>query len=175
MPKNDKISIQADERKVIDQLLKDSRQSPHEIAKRLGFSRQKVWRIIKKLEEKKVIWGYTTVIDENSIGLNSYFALCKAKAPFSDIIDELIKRLKEKKAEKLDVRFLGQFYLNGTYDWLCIFSAKDIRDAKRFCGYMQKEYGEYIDRIELLENVFTLVRFGKINPNVEKFKEFVVF
>ena len=175
MPKNGKISIEADERKVIDQLLKDSRQSPHEIAKRLGFSRQKVWRIIKKLEKNNVIWGYTTVIDENSIGYNSYFALCKAKASFSDMMDELIKRLKEKKAEKLGVNFLGQFYLNGTYDWLCIFSAKDIRDAKKFCGYMQKEYGEYIDRIELLENVFTLVRFGKINPNVEKFKEFAVF
>lgn len=77
MPKSDKISIEADERKIIDQLLKDSRQSPHEIAKRLGFSRQKVWRIIKRLEKDNIIWGYTTVIDENSIGYNSYFALCK--------------------------------------------------------------------------------------------------
>jgi DNA-binding Lrp family transcriptional regulator len=175
MPKNDKISIEADERKVIDQLLKDSRQSPHEIAKRLGFSRQKVWRIIKKLEKNKVIWGYTTVIDENSIGCNSYFALTRSKAPFYEILDSCIKRLKGKNAEKIKINVLGCFYLNGTYDWLVIFSARDVGDAKKFCGYIQKEYGNYIDRIELLENVFTLVRFGKINPNVEKFKEFAVY
>jgi DNA-binding Lrp family transcriptional regulator len=175
MPKNHKIAIEADERKIIELLINDSRQSPNEIAKKLGFSRQKVWRIINRLENKKVIWGYTTIINENSIGYNSYFALCKAKAPFYELIDKLIKRLKEKKAEKLNVRYLGQFYLHGTYDWLCIFSAKNIMDAKKFCGYMQKEYGEYIDRIELLENVFTLLRFGKINPDIEKFKEIAVF
>jgi DNA-binding Lrp family transcriptional regulator len=175
MPKNDKISIEVDERKVIDQLTKDSRQSPHEIAKRLGFSRQKVWRIIKKLEKNKVIWGYTAVIDENSIGCNTYFALTRTKAPFHDILDLAIKRVKEKNIKKIEIKLLGFFYLNGTYDWLIVFSAKTVADAKRFCGYMQKEYGNYLERIELLENVFTLVRFGNINPNVEKFKEFAVF
>jgi DNA-binding Lrp family transcriptional regulator len=175
MPKNDKISIEADERKIIDQLLKDSRQSPHEIAKRLGFSRQKVWRIIKKLEKNKVIWGYTAVIDENSIGRNTYFALARAKAPFHDKLDFAIKRVKGKNISKIDINLLGLFYLNGTYDWLIVFSAKTVADAKRNCMYIQEEYGHYIDRIELLENVFPLVSFGKINPNVEKFKGFVDF
>ena len=175
MPKNGKISIEADERKIIDQLLKDSRQSPHEIAKRLGFSRQKVWRIIKKLEKDKVIWGYTTIIDENSIGYNSYYALLRGKAPFYDKIELSIKKLKENHPEKMKINVLGCFYLNGAYDWLVIFSAQNIPDAKKFCIYMQKEYADYTDRIELLENVFSLLRFGKINPDIDKFKEFAVF
>jgi DNA-binding Lrp family transcriptional regulator len=175
MPKNGKISIEADERKIIDQLLKDSRQSPHEIAKRLGFSRQKVWRIINKLEKDNVIWGYSAVIDENSIGRNTYFALARTKAPFHDILDFGIKRIKGNNIKKIDINLIGLFYLNGTYDWLIVFSAKSVADAKRNCGYIQEYYGKYIDRIELLENVFTMVRFGKINPNVEKFKEFAVF
>lgn len=164
-------NMEADERKIIQQLIEDSRRTPYEIAKKLGFSRQKVWRIIKNLEEKKVIWGYTAVIDENSIGFNSYYALLRAKGPFNEIIDSSIKRLKTKNPEKMKINLLGCFYVNGSYDWLIIFSAENIRDAKKFCGYIQKEYGAYLDRIELLENVFTLLRFGKINPDIEKYKE----
>jgi DNA-binding Lrp family transcriptional regulator len=175
MLKNDKITLATDEKKVIELLINDSRQSPNEIALKLGFSRQKVWRIIKRLEKNKTIWGYTTVVDENSLGFNSYFALAKAKAPFYELIDELISRIKEKKPDKLNVRYHGQFYLHGTFDWLCVFSAKNIMDAKKFCGFIQKEYGEHIDRIELLENVFTLVRFGKVNPDIDKFKEIAAF
>ena len=124
MPKNGKISIEADERKVIDQLLKDSRQSPHEIAKRLGFSRQKVWRIIKKLEKDKIIWGYTTVIDENSIECNTYYALVKSKGLLYEVVDKLVKRIQEKNSEKMGIKLLGVVYINGTFDWLVIFSAK---------------------------------------------------
>ena len=175
MLNKNKISISADDRKVLDLLIKDSRQSPNQIAEKIGFSRQKVWRIINRLEKNKIIWGYTTVVDENSIGHNYYFALCKAKAPFFDIIEQLIKAIKEKRAEKLNIKFLGQFYLNGTFDWLCIFSANNISDAKKFCGYIQKEYGNYIERVELLESVFTLIRYGKINPDIEKFKEYAIF
>jgi len=175
MPKSSKTIIEADEKKIIEQLINDSRQSPYEIAKKLGFSRQKVWRTIKKLEKDKVIWGYTTVIDENSIGYNSYYALARAKAPFSDVIDSCIKKLKQRNVEKININLLGCFYLNGTYDWLVIFSAENIMDAKKFCGYMQNEYGNQLDRIELLENVFSLLSFGKINPNIEKIKELSTF
>jgi DNA-binding Lrp family transcriptional regulator len=175
MLNNNKLSIAEDDRKVLDLLIKDSRQSPNEIAEKIGFSRQKVWRIINRLEKNKIIWGYTTVINHNIIGYNFYFALCKAKVPTFDIVDKLIKTIKENKAEKLNVRFLGQFYLNGTYDWIIIFLANDIGDAKKFCGYIQKEYGNCIDRIDLLESVFTLIRYGKINPDIEKLKEFAVF
>ena len=41
MPKSSNKQIEEDEKKVIKLLLEDSRQSPNEIAKKLGFSRQK--------------------------------------------------------------------------------------------------------------------------------------
>jgi len=175
MLNKNKISISADDRKVLDLLIKDSRQSPNQIAEKIGFSRQKVWRIINRLEKNKIIWGYTTVVNHNIMGYNFYFALCKSKSPTFDTIDKLIKTIKENKAEKINVRFLGQFYLNGIYDWIIIFLANDIADAKKFCGYVENEFNNYIDRVELLENVFTLVRYGKINPDIEKLKEFAVF
>jgi len=49
---------------VIEQLQRNSNESIDKIAKTCGFSRQKVWRIIKRLENNKTIWGYTAVPDK---------------------------------------------------------------------------------------------------------------
>ena len=149
MPKDDNIKLSKDEGKILEELIKDSRQTPHEIAQKLGFSRQKVWRTINRLEKNKTIWGYTTVVNQISRGYNYYFALCKAKAPIFDTIDQLINTIKEKKADKLNVRFLGQFYLHGTYDWLIIFLAKDILICNRASRQRSDQYFIYAAGIHI--------------------------
>jgi DNA-binding Lrp family transcriptional regulator len=174
MPKNSKETIEGDNEKVIKLLINDSRQSPNEIAKKLGFSRQKVWRIIKKLEKDKVIWGYSAIISGESLNMNTYLAIHRVKGPFSEVIDKIIKRAKEKEVSKLDIKVIETYYLNGTYDWITIFSAKNIKDAKIFVGYMQKEYGEYIERIDLLECVFPLVKCHKVNPKIQELRKFAL-
>jgi DNA-binding Lrp family transcriptional regulator len=172
MPKNGKMSIEADERKVIDQLLNDSRQSPHEIAKRLGFSRQKVWRIIKKLENNNVIWGYSATIDQNTLGMNIYFALIKSRSSFFNL-NEIINKIKEKSAEKLNIKFKDIYFLNGAYDSLIIFNATDVLGAKKYCMFIQKEYGQFIERIDMMENIFPIMRDGAVNPDIEKLKDLI--
>ena len=175
MPRSSNKQIEEDEHKVIQQLMEDGRQSPHEIAEKCGFSRQKVWRIINRLEEDNRVWGYTAVIDEETAGRNTYFALVKAKAPFFEIIEKLIKRTKDRNAEvEVGVTLLYLQFLNGLYDWIIIFSTNDIRHAKRFCAYIQKHYETHVERVDLLENVFPLIKFGKINPNIEQLKEFAI-
>ena len=56
MPKSSKDQIDADEKKIIKELQKNSKESIDKIAKKCGFSRQKVWRVIKRLEKNKTIW-----------------------------------------------------------------------------------------------------------------------
>lgn len=157
---------------IIQQLVEDSRQSPHEIAKKCGFSRQKVWRIINELEKKKEIWGYTTVIDDNNCGENIYFAFGKDKVPLFGIVDHIIKIIKNNKQRRFDINLIGVYFLNGLYDWVVIYSAQNLRDAKKFSYYIQNEYAEHLDRVDLIENAFILVKFGKINPEINKLKEF---
>ena len=174
MARSSNKQIAEDAQTIIRELMEDSRQSPHEIAEKCGFSRQKVWRVINKLDEEKKIWGYTAVVDDNADGSNTYFALGRVKAPLFNVIDQIIEIVKGDKSRQCDVRLLGTYYVNGLYDWLVIFSAQNMIDAKRFCGYIQKEYDTYLDRIDLMESVFPLIKFGKINSNIEQLKEFAI-
>ena len=57
MSKSSREQIDDDEKKVLWQLRRNSKESIDAIAKKCRFSRQKVWRIIKRLEKNKTIWG----------------------------------------------------------------------------------------------------------------------
>jgi len=60
MPKSSRKQIDNDEKKILRELQKNSKESIDKIAKKCGFSRQKVWRIIKRLEKNKTIWKEQT-------------------------------------------------------------------------------------------------------------------
>ena len=158
----------------MQQLIENSRQNIQEIAKKVGFSRQKVWKIIKELEKDNTIWGYNAIIGEKTGERTTYFALIKLKPPIFDHIDTIIKRVKEKQISKLDIRIKGTYYLNGVYDGINIFTAKNIIEAKIFSSYLQKHYGDYIERIDILETIFPLIKCGKINPKLDQLKKFVI-
>jgi DNA-binding Lrp family transcriptional regulator len=67
-----KVSLQQmdiDEKTVIRELQRNANEGVDEIAKRCKFSRQKVWRIIKKLEGNHTIWGYHAVVDNERLHL----------------------------------------------------------------------------------------------------------
>jgi DNA-binding Lrp family transcriptional regulator len=176
MVKNSKEKTKADEQIVIEKLMEDARQSPHEIAEQCGFSRQKVWRIINKVEDNNKLWGYTTVVDDNYDDSNTYYALIKTKALFGELIEKATKKITsgEHKAEELGITLSCFCYLNGEFDWIMIFSAKNLLDAKVFVGFLRKEYDKFIDHISLMSCVFPLIKMGKINPNIEQLKEFAI-
>jgi DNA-binding Lrp family transcriptional regulator len=64
MSKSSREQIDKDEKKILSELVKNSNENIETIAKHCGFSRQKVWRAIKRLEEKGLIWGYTAIFNE---------------------------------------------------------------------------------------------------------------
>jgi DNA-binding Lrp family transcriptional regulator len=68
MSKSSKDQIEQDEKKILSELVKNSKENIDTIAKHCGFSRQKAWRLIKQLEEKKLIWEYTAICDDQKIG-----------------------------------------------------------------------------------------------------------
>jgi DNA-binding Lrp family transcriptional regulator len=172
MVKNSYKKIQDDKNRVLDLLTENSRLSAHEMSKRLGFSRQKVWKLIKDLEKENKIWGYTSVIGDQDDDYKIFFALIKQSVPYIENAEKIVKNVKNDNSKKLDIKLLGLYYTNGQYDGICMFAAKSLKDAKKYLGYMMTEYKDYITAIDLTENVFPMVHYGKPNPKLEKLKDF---
>jgi Lrp/AsnC family transcriptional regulator len=170
MPKSSKEKITLDERKVIKELMKNANESIDTIAKKCGFSRQKVWRVIKRLEENKTIWGYHAVVDDERLGVKSYLLLIKkTNKPISDVADKIIAGETGFKEAGINIEYCD--YLHGGFDWLISFTAKNIIQAKRFVEGIMMTYQDYVGETCLLEKIFPLLKCGIDNPHLEKLKE----
>jgi DNA-binding Lrp family transcriptional regulator len=167
--------IEKDEIKIISELRKNARESIDKIAHRCKFSRQKVWRIMNKLEETKKIWGYTAVTDDEKLGLKKFFLLIKRTTnPLSnELAEKIISRDIEKNAQDYLIEIDNSFFVHGKYDWIICFTAHNIKQAKKFSDLVQKSYQGYIAEIDLLENLFPIRYNGILNPYKEKLKEFI--
>ena len=173
MPKSSLKQVKKDELKIIRELKKNANQSINDIAKKCGFSRQKVWRAIKNLEKNDIIWGYTAIVDDLKLDRKKYFILIKrASKPLTDMIDKIILRVLKEKSEELDIEIITGTLTNGTYDFICCFNAPDIINAKRFLENLNKVFGSMISKIDLIEELFCIQNCGIENPNREQLKEF---
>ncbi|MDH7507570.1 MAG: Lrp/AsnC family transcriptional regulator, partial [Candidatus Thermoplasmatota archaeon] len=172
MPKNSRRQIMLDETKIIDQLLTNANKSINEIAKSCGFSRQKVWRIIKKLEKNNTIWGYTAVIDEEKQNKKIYILLIKrsSKPLDKDLVEIIIRKDFSKKVAKLGIKIMNSMYTNGAYDWVIYFYANDIKNAKLFVEEFNKKFEDFIEETSLLEKILTIDNFGITNPEINKIR-----
>ena len=174
MAKSSREQIEADEIKILQELRKNSRLSYNDLAEKCGFSRQKVWRIVNDLEKNKTIWGYSTVIDDEKLGVKQFFILIKRKGGYlSDVqLDIAANGDTNNQLAKFGLIAEASSYTNGIYDWIVIVSAKDIREVKQFIERLRVEYHDVISDIQILETLFPLEKEGIYNPQRGKIKEY---
>ena len=175
MPKNSVKQIEQDEKRILEELLKNANMSVNEIANKLGFSRQKVWKIIKNLEKDKTIWGYTAIIDDNKMGRKRFYILLK-KAPVK-VTDEklniVINRELRKIAIKNGVNLESTYFFNGSYDGQICVTAEDIINVKNFIADMEKKIGApYFKEADILEVLVPIQMRGFNNPNLKQLKDY---
>jgi len=175
MAKSSTKQIYEDELKVLAELEKNAKENIDDISKNCGFSRQKVWRIIKKLEEDKTIWGYAAVVNEEKQGLKSYMILIKRTTlPLDEkLADKIITRQLENSASEIDIRIENSMFTHGTFDWVICFEAKDMKHAKKFSEIVNQIYWGYIGELHVIETLFPIRIQGILNPEIEKLKEFL--
>jgi DNA-binding Lrp family transcriptional regulator len=175
MPKSSRAQIKEDEKKVINQLLTNANESIDKIAKKCGFSRQKVWRIIKRLEEDYTIWGYTAIVDDEKQGVKHFIALVKrTNIPVDEkMASKVATEQFQDMASKVDVLLESTLYVHGVYDWLISFAAKDIVQAKKFTELINHSFHGYIADLQLLETIFPVRKQRIVNPDMKKLKEFL--
>lgn len=172
MAKTSKKQIDTDEKKIMAELERNSNESLDVLAKRLKFSRQKIWRFIKSLNKSRAIWGYTAIIDDERRALKSYVLMLKrSNKPMDEKTLETLASLKLQ--DGLEASVESMFYVHGEYDWILMFTAPDIRAAKRFCETFLATYPDLFERTSLMEMLVAVRKHHVANPNVKKLKEFL--
>jgi DNA-binding Lrp family transcriptional regulator len=173
MPKSSKKQIDEDDQIFLSVLHNNSGDNIENIAKKCNFSRQKVWRIKKRMEKDKTIWGYNAVVDDNKLDRKRFVFLVKRSSkPTGEAINKITKLTAGQKGEKIGIDILSVGYMHGIYDVLIVILANDIKQAIKFQQIMISELPELIQKIDLMEYVFLLKDGGIKNPNIEKIREF---
>jgi DNA-binding Lrp family transcriptional regulator len=169
MSKSSAEQIKEDEDKILDFLENNANRSINDIAKSTGFSRQKVWRVIKKMEENNTIWGYTAVINSKNIDRKEYMLIIKRsnKAVDDVIIKKAIDQDFLNDINKLGIKFIDSLYTHGVYDWVIYFSAPNLLIAKSFLDYVNKNYEGFVSESHLLEVMFPMSKGGATNPEMK--------
>jgi Lrp/AsnC family leucine-responsive transcriptional regulator len=173
LPKISRAQLDKDEKTILAELKQNANRSIETIAKKCGFSRQKVWRIIKRLEESRMIWGYTAVVDEKKNQLNHYTLLIKRTITRLDekTVNIIVSRKLEEMIADLGVTVESSYYVNGEYDWVLTFTATDIIHAKKFCESILALHLGAINKTSLLETLFVVKDHYILNPESKKLKE----
>jgi DNA-binding Lrp family transcriptional regulator len=175
MPKRSREQIDIDEKKILDELLINGKKSINDISDSLGFSRQKVWRVIKNLEKNKTIWGYTAIIDAEKQGLKKYTLLIKRTMnPLDNKIGDLVTSGKlSELVPKIGVKIIDSKYVHGEFDWIISYTAEDIKQAKKMQEMINSMYHKYIQKVTLLEELFVTRDHGILNPDFKNIKKFI--
>lgn len=160
--------------RILNELLRDPTRSLEEIARACGSYRQKVWREKKKMEDSGAVWGYTAVVDEDAIDWKAFILLLRFKPLTQDQADLLIRRHLTNAPGELNIRLMDTYYLNGIYDLLVIFAAPDWITARKYYDSIRLEYERFLEsRPEIIDVAFSLIRWGKVHPTIERLKEFI--
>jgi DNA-binding Lrp family transcriptional regulator len=170
MPKSSQTRLIKDEEKILSILQTDAQASIDDIAKKCGFSRQKVWRIIKKLEEDKTIWGYTAICDQERYNLKHFIMMMKRNTNPIDqkVMQEILTTRLDNLVPELNIQIENIEYVHGTCDGFFSFFAPDLISAKKFTDRFKEYFNKYVADVELLEGIFFIRNQRIPNPNLKK-------
>ncbi len=174
MSKSSKKQINEDEKKLLKVLQENSADNIENIAKKCGFSRQKLWRIKKRLEKNKTIWGYHAVVDEEKLGLKRYLILIKrTNNPLSaKHLDTITSRKLKQATSKLGINIECSYFLHGSYDWFFCVTAESIREVKRVIEVLTRLLSDAISEVQVQEVIFPVEKNNFTNPDLDQIKEF---
>ena len=175
MTKSSKEQMQKDAKIVLAELQKNANKNIDLIAKNVRFSKQKVWRIIKQLEKERFIWGYSAITDAEKQDLEKYILFFKRSSiPFDKkTADEVNLNGILNDYNKLGITIETSYYIHGEFDWVIIFTAKDIIFAKKFVNLMQDRYPGFIEKIQLARVLYTPRDHYIVNPAPLKAKDII--
>jgi len=175
MPKQSKEKVAEDTRKILAELQKNGKEHIDRIAKQCHISKQKLLRIIKYLEKNHAIWGYTAIVDEHEQPYKKFILLLKRTSEKFDhkTLDEIELRQFKNEYAPMGIAIESSYYIHGEYDWMVIFTATDLIQAKKFSTILFEHYPGIAEKINLMQIIFTHRAHYIPNPNQTKLREFL--
>ena len=163
---NSKKEISSKDEKILDVMMDDARQSSVEISEKVGMSRQTVQKTISRLEENHVIWGYIPVVDLRRIGKKLFITLIKTTPNITkENILEILPVASKGMEEQGGIHLIYTGFTHGYFDWIVIFAASDIVQASKTMRSMQGKLSDFIEDIQILEELMPVRFCGVLNPD----------
>lgn len=145
------IKLDLKDRKILYELDTNSRQSFHDIAKKVGLSKDSVIYRINKLREAGIIKQFHTVIDVGKLGFISFRLYLKLQNTTPEKEAEIIEFLKSQRI----VTWIGSF--EEDYDIGMWILTKSIKEMNYLWKEIIKKYLDFIEKRWL--TIFTKVSY----------------
>lgn len=129
------------EKKDIEILLEldyDCRKSLSQVARKLKISKDSVINRLKKLEEKKIISKYYSVIDYYILGYKTYKLYVKLNRSDSKLEKEIVSFFKKSNL----ARFIS--FITNDYDFVVTFNVEDDKEFYDLYSNFSKNFSKYI-------------------------------
>ena len=115
------------DRKILSALRQDGRLTVAQLAEIVGLSSSLCWTRVKRLENLKVIEGYTANINSKAIGINELFFI---EITLERHDDEILEQFSEALATMPEV--VEAHLVTGDYDYLVKIAVKNAEHYERF-------------------------------------------
>lgn len=138
------LELDTKDKKILEQLDLNSRQSNNQIAKKVRISKDVVGYRINNLEKQKIILGYYSVLNIAKLGYMTYKIMLTFQNTTSKIEKEIIGYLKNNK----NVGWLVS--CEGYYNLMIVIWVKNVFIFENFFVGFLKKYSRYIKERDIL-------------------------
>jgi len=115
------------DRRILSELRQDGRLTVTQLAEKVGLSSSPCWTRLKRLENAKIIEGYTANINPKAIGINELFFI---EITLERHDDEILEQFSEALAYMPEV--VEAHLVTGDYDYLLKVAVKNAEHYERF-------------------------------------------
>lgn len=155
------------DKKILYELDIDSRQSFHDLSKKVGLSKDAVIYRIENLKKEGIIQKFHTVVDTNKLGLISFRLYLKFQNTTPKKEEEIINWLKNKK----NITWIAS--AEGDYDlaiWILVKSVKEMNILwkeliRKYVNHIEKRWLTIFTKVSYFSRAFLLDK----KKNTEEF------
>jgi len=164
-----KQELSNNDRKILDELMGNARQTSIEISEKTGLSRQTVQKTISKLERDHVIWEYKSVVDLRRIGRKIFIILIRTTSKLTkEKTQEILPVASKAMEEQVGINLIYTGLTHGYFHWVIIFAAEDVVQANKIMRRWKSKYSEFFVDFQILEELLPIRLCGALNPDYKE-------